>query len=314
MGQSVRCWPTTTITITNKTIATHNGKNMLSRWTSSVGTALRTLRYALFQVKSTMDRPPMFLLLDQTDESDSTTALSSSPPPRPPPHDDEDQHRQRRLSVLLQHSDEFVVTVPSQQAPTTTAPADDANVVITLRDYHRAFLSSPVFQTELWLLKMLGLVSAESISRDRLDGVAVGTASSFALWSTIHRQKTVSQPPTQMNGQHEEEIVVMRCSTPDGIPFCDTWWSVATMTTATTTKMMMTTTTTTTTADPTTTATTHYLLRFGTALVSPKFHRHSLLFRFTDPLHRLYNRILLASALDTLLIQRRKQQQYEDHM
>jgi hypothetical protein len=170
-----------------------------SIWAKTAGSAVRTLRCAFFQVTS-LDRPITLPRGGEGDEDSSgnTRQQQKHQQQQPPNH----TNRPLPIKVLLEHSDgfmvPFVITSNTEQhhPPTTT--------IISLHDYHRAFLRSPVFQLEFWILRMCGLVAAESVSWDRLDRVAAGTANSFALWSTIYRESSSASSQT----------VVMRCTTP----------------------------------------------------------------------------------------------------
>jgi hypothetical protein len=152
---------------------------------------------------------------------------------------------------------------------------------INLREFHAAFLSSPIFRTELWMLSMMGVAHPEMTSDEHLLGVASGEKSSFGPWTAWavdgSREKAVSA-----QSDPASSCVVMRCYISDK-PFCDTWWAVEKTLDNKLPELV-----------------------FGTAMKVPydgekgKF-TSSLLLAVFEPFHRLYSRMLLASAKATLL-------------
>jgi hypothetical protein len=261
-----------------------------SIWAKTAGSAVRTLRCAFFQVTS-LDRPITLPRGGEGDEDSCNTRQQQKQQQeqQPPNH----TNRPLPIKVLLEHSDGFMV--PFVTTSNTEQHHPPTTTIITLHDYHRAFLRSPVFQLEFWILRMCGLISAESVSQDRLDRVAAGTANSFALWSTIYRESSSAS---------SSQTVVMRCTTPSsdggGTPFVDTWWSLE----QPPAPPAM--------APPGTATTTTYLVKFGTAMHLP-FRNHMVL-RWFGPLHRLYSRILLASAVDMLQQQQQQQQHQQQQL
>ena len=136
---------------------------------------------------------------------------------------------------------------------------------LTLADYHYAFLTSRLFTLELSILQGVGLASPETTTREHLREVADGTAQSFALWSVKFQESSATSSE-----------ILMRASTPDQKPFCDTWWMI----------------------DHKKKDGDYCELVFGTALIA---ERESWIVWAATPLHRLYSRLLLASAKESLL-------------
>lgn len=149
---------------------------------------------------------------------------------------------------------------------------------VTLQEFHTAFLFSPVFQTELFLLQMLNIVAP--VSNQQLSQVGTAKHDQFALWRTIVRRldgrttmmmKECLDKSTKRIYEARNTIVVMRCYTPS--PFCDTWWSIESN------DGMLS-------------------LQFGTTMLGA--YSSSWIVAALDPFHQLYSRILLASAKETL--------------
>jgi hypothetical protein len=149
---------------------------------------------------------------------------------------------------------------------------------VTLQDYHAAFLQSPFFQMELFFLSFVGTLTKETTSRDHLLAVAQGEKSSFGPWTTWAVEGS-RQKPISASSDPVSACVLMRCFVA-GKPFCDTWWAIEK------------------TADCA-----HAELVFGTAMKLPNSSAPltKLLVQVLDPFHRLYSRILLASAKAKLL-------------
>jgi hypothetical protein len=153
---------------------------------------------------------------------------------------------------------------------------------ITLQDYHAAFLSSPVFRTELWILSMMGAAHPAITSDEHLLDVARGEKSSFGPWTAWavdgSREKAVTA-----QSDPASPCVVMRCYIFDK-PFCDTWWAVEKTLDNKLPELV-----------------------FGTAVKKAPYDGEKgnfmspLLLAVFNPFHRLYSRILLASAKATLL-------------
>jgi hypothetical protein len=150
---------------------------------------------------------------------------------------------------------------------------------ITLQEFHAAFLSSTVFRTELRMLSMMGAADPDITSKGHID-VASGEKSSFGPWTSWavdgSREKAVTAQSDPTSA-----CVVMRCYI-SGKPFCDTWWAVEKTPDNELPELV-----------------------FGTAMKAPYDGKgsfmSSLLFAVVDPFHRLYSRILLASAKAALL-------------
>jgi hypothetical protein len=187
---------------------------------------------------------------------------------------------------------------------------------ISLSEYHAAFLCSPVFQMELWLLTRLGIVSnidPITTSIQHLQGVATGDHSSFGPWTTWAVEGNRSRPitvsssnsdigtDTKSNTASSKPVssipeaapcVIMRCRTRHG-PFCDTWWALefddATGTNQEQQQQNC-----------------HPQLVFGTALIGSS--HHSMFTWIMTPLHRFYSRLLLANCKANLVYQYRKHQ------
>jgi hypothetical protein len=144
---------------------------------------------------------------------------------------------------------------------------------VSLSDFHAAFLSSPVFQTELWLLSKFNIIDdTATITREHLNQVATGEMSTFGLWTawavegSRNGQVTSRSDPTS-------RCQIMRCYI-KGKPFVDTWWSVEKQK-----------------------DTRYPELVFGTSPLQEK----SLATNLLAPCHRLCSRLLIASAKVTLI-------------
>jgi hypothetical protein len=55
---------------------------------------------------------------------------------------------------------------------------------VTLADFHAAFLTSPLFKLELWLLSMSGYANKDTLDNVHLHAVSRGEERSFGPWST----------------------------------------------------------------------------------------------------------------------------------
>jgi hypothetical protein len=138
---------------------------------------------------------------------------------------------------------------------------------VSLSDFHAAFLCSPVFQTELWLLSKFTTIDTATTTVDHLNQVATGELSTFGPWTawavegSRNGQVTSRSDPTS-------RCQIMRCYI-KGKPFCDTWWSVEKQKDCQYPELV-----------------------FGTSLKGEK----SLASTIMNPFHRLYSRLLIASA------------------
>jgi hypothetical protein len=158
--------------------------------------------------------------------------------------------------------------------------AESADGTVTLQEFHAAFLSSPVFRNELWILSKMGVADPEMTSTGHVADVASGEKSSFGPWTAWavdgSREKAVTAQSDPASA-----CVVMRCYI-SGKPFCDTWWAVEKTPENDLPELV-----------------------FGTAMKAPYDGKgssmSSLLVKVLHPFHRLYSRILLASAKATLL-------------
>jgi hypothetical protein len=143
---------------------------------------------------------------------------------------------------------------------------------VSLSDFHAAFLSSPIFQMELWLLSKITTIDTATTTREHLHQVATGEMSTFGLWTAWavegnrNGQVTRRSDPTS-------RCQIMRCYI-KGKPFCDTWWSVEKRKDSQYPELV-----------------------FGTSFIKER----SLATNLLDPLHRLYSRLLIASAKVTLI-------------
>jgi hypothetical protein len=159
--------------------------------------------------------------------------------------------------------------------------AESADGAITLQEFHAAFLSSPVFRNELWMLSKMGVADLEMTSTGHVADVASGEKSSFGPWTAWAVDGSREMAVTAQSDP-ASACVIMRCYIA-GKPFCDTWWVVQKSTDNELPELV-----------------------FGTAMKAPYDgskgnFMSSLLVKVLDPFHRLYSRILLASAKATLL-------------
>jgi hypothetical protein len=159
--------------------------------------------------------------------------------------------------------------------------SESADSPITLQEFHAAFLSSPAFRNELRIFSMIGVGNPETTSDAHAKDVASGEKSSFGPWTAWavdgSREKAVTAQSDPASA-----CVVMRCYIA-GKPFCDTWWAVEKTLDNELPELV-----------------------FGTAMKAPYDGSNgsfmsSLMVKALDPFHRLYSRILLASAKATLL-------------
>jgi hypothetical protein len=168
---------------------------------------------------------------------------------------------------------------------------------ISLSEFHAAFLCSPLFQLELWLLSKFGMftnIDPITTTTKHLQGVASGDHSSFGPWTTWavdgSRSRLVSTvdekilPDTTSTSSTVTPCVIMRCRTRQG-PFCDSWWALEME------------------SDDGQPSRRHPQLVFGTSLL--KDYHNSMLIRVMTPLHRFYSRLLLANCKATLVHQYR---------
>ena len=183
---------------------------------------------------------------------------------------------------------------------------------ISLSEYHAAFLCSPIFQMELWLLKQLGIISTNNIDPitttiQHLQGVATGDHSSFGPWTTWavegNRSRSIGSVSNILStsssiGSKETSssstatpCVIMRCRTRHG-PFCDTWWALELEEETTSNHQQQ--------------QRRRPQLVFGTSLLNG--YQNSILVRLMTPLHRLYSRLLLANCKATLVYKYQKHQ------
>lgn len=186
-----------------------------------------------------------------------------------------------------------------------------SNNGISLAEYQAAFLLSPLFRCELWLLNAVGAVPDRSTIADtNLMDVATGKSDTMATWKTWavegDRHEGVSlQNEPQSN--YPNPCIIMR-STMNDRPFCDTWWAVEVVTTS---------------SIPDRDQRQHIDLVFGTSLLNhPTFSSSSnsrstgkmlssILTDALTPLHRLYSRLLLASCQANLIQSRQERTKYD---
>jgi hypothetical protein len=159
--------------------------------------------------------------------------------------------------------------------------SESADSPITLQEFHAAFLSSPAFRNELRIFSMMGLTDVKMTTPTQAKDVASGEKSTFGPWTAWavdgSREKALTAQSDPASA-----CVVMRCYI-SGEPFCDTWWAVEKTLDNELPELV-----------------------FGTAMKAPYDGANgsfmsSLLVKVLDPFHRLYSRILLASAKATLL-------------
>ena len=189
---------------------------------------------------------------------------------------------------------------------------------ISLSEYHAAFLCSPLFQMELWLLTKLGIIAnidPITTTTQHLQSVATGDHSSFGPWTTwavegnrLRPIASVSKNSSSSSSDNSSDAksnkssspepssvtatpcVIMRCRTRHA-PFCDSWWALE-LEDATNQQQQD-----------------EYCrpeLVFGTALIGNS--QNSILTRLMTPLHRFYSRLLLANCKATLVYQYHKHQ------
>ena len=185
---------------------------------------------------------------------------------------------------------------------------------VSLAEFHAAFLCSPIFTTELWILSKLGQIDRASLEPSHLTNVAMGERSCLGPWTawaldgnrtrpvrSLTTTSTTSDASANPNDLLAATAVVpcqiMRARF-RGRPFCDTWWAVE----------LTESTTTTTSAKSGETRVRHPLLAFGTAMIASPDDSATkrVLSTIMDPLHRLYSRLLLASAKATLVVEGQK--------
>jgi len=144
---------------------------------------------------------------------------------------------------------------------------------VSLEDFHYSFLSSPLFRIELWILGRFTRVDPVIMSTEHLRQVAQGDKASFGPWTSWgvegkrNERISSSSDPTSA-------CQIMRCYI-SGKPFCDTWWAVEKTPNSQSPELV-----------------------FGTAM-----NQKSILFTLLGPFHRLYSRLLLASAKYNLIRQ-----------
>lgn len=184
---------------------------------------------------------------------------------------------------------------------------------VSLAEFHAAFLCSPVFSTELWILSKLGLAEPESLQPSHLTNVAMGDRSCLGPWTawaldgsrtrpvsstpiSTFRSAVLSEPTT---ATHKKKDPVFPCQIMrarfHGKPFCDTWWAVELAEASAASKESV----------------RHPQLVFGTSMIPSRDRTDStmvvrILTKVLDPFHRLYSRILLASAKATLIVNGQK--------
>ena len=56
---------------------------------------------------------------------------------------------------------------------------------VTLQDFQAAFLTSPLFRLELWILRMAGAADAETTTPSHLENVAQGNERGFGPWIAL---------------------------------------------------------------------------------------------------------------------------------
>jgi len=192
---------------------------------------------------------------------------------------------------------------------------------VSLAEFHAAFLCSPVFQMELWILsKVLQRedFDAVTIQPRHLRDVALGERSRVGPWtawavdgnrtravsSTTTTTSTATTPSTSSSSSSNNKPAcqIMQCRIHNK-PFCETWWAVELEEEPAV-------------APALSVVVRHPQLVFGTALIpsndennessSMSFRR--LLTKAMTPLHRLYSRLLLASAKATLVVEGQKRE------
>jgi hypothetical protein len=164
------------------------------------------------------------------------------------------------------HSDMFRIEITNEELASG----------VSLSDFHAAFLTSPIFQTELWMMSKCTTFDTATTTREHLNQVATGDMSTFGPWTawavegSRNGQVTSRSDPTS-------RCQIMRCYI-KGKPFCDTWWSVEKQKDCRYPELV-----------------------FGTSLSKNNNNNDSMLAIIMYPFHRLYSRLLIASAKVTLI-------------
>jgi len=167
---------------------------------------------------------------------------------------------------------------------------------VSLAEFHAAFLCSPVFQTELWILSKFGQVDAESLKPSHLTNVAMGDRSCLGPWTAWAVDGKRTQAVSTTSGDDSTTKIKPACQIMrarfKGKPFCDTWWSVELQDASSTGGDAL----------------RHPQLVFGTAMIQSDDDSTMvrLITKVLDPLHRMYSRILLASAKANLVVEGQK--------
>jgi hypothetical protein len=194
-----------------------------------------------------------------------------------------------------------------REAPSSYYPADMFRLSLTraelqdqfeegvsLEEFHFAFLTSPLFALELWLLSdVFGIVDRTTTSSLHLREVASGEKKQFAQWSTVGREGNPDVPVSVVSSRSSKQNsadVIMRVGVRQST-FCDTWWAVDLPISNRDHKQDE------AAAD----------LVFGTILEEKMTGLSGVTLRLFDPVHRLYSRLLLASAKTRLLELRRQE-------
>ena len=172
---------------------------------------------------------------------------------------------------------------------------------VSLAEFQAAFLCSPVFKLELWLLSKTNLVDPMETTNAHLMEVVLGEKSAFGPWTAWavegHRTRALSSssPSTPSSTTPKPPCQIMRCKV-NGEPFCDTWWWSVEL------------------GDPSpedddddddANAQRHPQLVFGTALIENGTTSY-VIARLLHPFHRIYSRLLLASCKVTLTLECKK--------
>ena len=191
---------------------------------------------------------------------------------------------------------------------------------VSLAEFHAAFLCSPIFQMELWILsKVLQRedFDAVTIQPRHLRDVALGERSRVGPWTAWavdgNRTRAVSSTTTtttttsttsSSSSNNKPACQIMQCRIHNK-PFCETWWAVELEEEPAVA------------APASSVVVRHPQLVFGTALIpsndennesSSISFRRQLLTQAMTPLHRLYSRLLLASAKATLVVEGQKRE------
>jgi hypothetical protein len=157
---------------------------------------------------------------------------------------------------------------------------EDNTLGVSLQDFHLAFLTSPLFQFELWILSFATVSDPATTTTEHLAAVTSGDKSSFGPWTAWAVEGKRSAPLTA-SSEPASACQIMRCYI-QGKTFCDTWWAVEKVADRPNPELV-----------------------FGSAFKFCDDHK-PLMFRVLDPLHRLYSRLLLASAMINLIQQKQK--------